>query len=137
MSGKRQNTHITGNVGLYFVCYKLSAMGWNVMPTARNAKGIDIIAYNSNMTKMISIQVKTLNKKANVFVNNKSENITGKYWIIVNNIEKEPRSFILLSSEVKKRLSYGIGKSGKVAYWLPLKRYKEFEERWERIGYAE
>jgi hypothetical protein len=29
---------ITGNVGLYYCCYRLSQLGWNVMPTARNAR---------------------------------------------------------------------------------------------------
>lgn len=37
---------ITGNVGLYYCCYKLSLLGWNVMPTARNARGVDIIVYS-------------------------------------------------------------------------------------------
>jgi hypothetical protein len=32
---------VTGNVGMYFAAYRLSQMGWNVMPTARNARGID------------------------------------------------------------------------------------------------
>ena len=137
MSGKQKKTQITGNVGLYFVCYKLSKMGWNVMPTARNAKGVDIIAYNSHMTRMISIQVKALSTETSVLVSNKAENITGDFWIIVNNVKKESRSFILLPSEVKRRLSYGTGKSGKVTCWLPLKKYVEFEDRWDRIGYAE
>ena len=35
------NPQVVGNVGLYYVCYKLSLQGWNVMPTARNARGID------------------------------------------------------------------------------------------------
>ena len=39
---------VTGNIGLYYVCYRLSRRGWNVMPTARNARGIDMIAYNKN-----------------------------------------------------------------------------------------
>ena len=33
---------ITGNIGLYYTCYQLSRLGWNVMPTSRNARGIDI-----------------------------------------------------------------------------------------------
>jgi hypothetical protein len=36
-----------GNVGLYYVCYRLSCLGWNVMPTARNARGVDILIYRS------------------------------------------------------------------------------------------
>ena len=30
------------------------------MPTARNARGIDIIAYNKNGTRFIGVQVKAL-----------------------------------------------------------------------------
>jgi hypothetical protein len=33
-----RNPQITGNLGLYYCCYKLSLLGWNVMPTARNAR---------------------------------------------------------------------------------------------------
>ena len=57
---------VVGNVGMYYACYKLSLLGWNVMPTARNAKGIDIVAYNQSGKKMIGIQVKTLSRKSAV-----------------------------------------------------------------------
>jgi hypothetical protein len=40
------NPQITGDVGLYRCCYKLSLLSWNVMHTARNARGVDIIAYS-------------------------------------------------------------------------------------------
>ncbi len=33
----RNRNQVVGNVGLFYVCYKLSRLGWNVMPTARNA----------------------------------------------------------------------------------------------------
>ncbi len=46
------------NAGLYYFCYQLSLCGWNVMPTARNARGVDIIAYNSDATRFIGVQVK-------------------------------------------------------------------------------
>lgn len=59
----KMNNRVTGNIGLY---YKLSVMGWNVMPTARNAKGIDVIAYNPNYSKCISLQIKTLSKRDTV-----------------------------------------------------------------------
>jgi len=39
-------SQLTSNVGLYHVCYQLAKRGWNVMPTSRNARGVDIIIYN-------------------------------------------------------------------------------------------
>ena len=65
MNGK-VNPQITGNVGLYYTCYELSRRGWNVMPTARNAKGVDIIAYNENADSYIGVQVKALKNKSAV-----------------------------------------------------------------------
>ena len=32
-----KDAQVTGNIGLYWTCYHLSRMGWNAMPTARNA----------------------------------------------------------------------------------------------------
>ena len=54
---------ITGNVGLYYYCYKLSLLGWNVMPTSRNARGIDIIAYSADASRFVGIPVKALSKR--------------------------------------------------------------------------
>lgn len=54
---------LTGNVGLYYCCYRLSLMGWNVMPTARNARGVDIIAYSRDASRFVGVQVKALSKR--------------------------------------------------------------------------
>ena len=62
----KKDTQITGNIGLYWTCFHLSLRGWNAIPTARNARGVDIIAYNSDCSRMISIQVKTLGKRSPV-----------------------------------------------------------------------
>ena len=31
---------VVGNIGMYYAAYRLSQQGWNVMPTARNARGV-------------------------------------------------------------------------------------------------
>ena len=54
---------IVGNIGLYYVSYRLSQLGWNVMPTARNAKGIDLVAYDLAGNTYRGIQVKSLSKR--------------------------------------------------------------------------
>ena len=55
-------TGIVGNTGLYYACYRLSALGWNVMPTARNTRGIDIVCFSVNGKTVRTIQVKSLTK---------------------------------------------------------------------------
>jgi len=128
-------TQVTGNIGLYYVCYHLSRLGWNVMPTARNARGIDVIAYDRTGTEFIGVQVKALTKRHPVPLGNSLDKIMGDFWVIVNNIEKEPRTYVLLPEEVKK-LAHRGEKDGRVSYWLQPKSYcvDEYLEAWDRIG---
>lgn len=63
-------------------------MGRNVMPTARNARGIDIIAYNKKGTEFIGVQVKSLSKRNPVPLGNSLEKIMGDFWLIVNKVAK-------------------------------------------------
>jgi hypothetical protein len=130
-------TQVTGNIGLYYACYKLSCMGWNVMPTSRNARGIDIIAYNKNATGFIGVQVKTLSKRNPVPLGNSLDKIMGKYWIIINNAAKEPNAFIMESDKVRG-LAQKNEKNGIISYWLDPKAYDkpEFKDAWGLIGHG-
>jgi hypothetical protein len=127
-------TQITGNVGLYYACYRLSRMGWNVMPTARNARGMDIIAYNSDGSRFIGVQVKALSKRNPVPIGTSLDKIMGDFWVIVNNVTNNPSAFVLLPAEVKERAHRG-EKDGRVSYWLQPSSYDraEFREAWDRI----
>lgn len=142
MSGDKFETHVTSNIGLYYACYKLSCMGWNVMPTARNARGIDIIAYNKSGTKFIGVQVKALSKRNPVPLGKSVDKLMGDFWIIVNDVgvkdvQAKPNAFIMSPDEVRKSAHRGV-KNGKVSYWLQPKSYDifDFKEAWQRIGYG-
>ena len=127
---------LTGNVGLYYCCYHLSFLGWNVMPTARNARGVDIIAYNRDASRFIGIQVKSLSKRAPVPLGTSLDKIMGDFWIIVNKVATpNPSSFVLLPSEVCERAHCG-EKDGRISYWLQPRDYEQesFREAWGRIG---
>lgn len=129
------NAQLTGNVGLYFVCYKLSLLGWNAMPTSRNARGIDILAYDVDCTRKVAIQVKTLSKRNPVPLGNSIEKLMGDFWVIINNVSVQPATYVMLPSEVKERAHRG-EKDEKVSYWLQPKTYElpVFCEAWHRIG---
>lgn len=130
----KRSTQIVGNSGLYFACYALSQRGWNVMPTARNARGIDIIAYDADATSFRALQVKALSKKAPVPLGQSLDKVMGDFWIIINNLATEPQSFILTPDEVKARAHRG-EKDGRVSYWLQPRDYavEEFRDGWSRI----
>jgi len=112
-------------------------MGWNVMPTARNARGIDIIAYNKEGTDFIGVQVKALSKRNPVPLGNSLDKVMGDFWLIVNNVSKEPNVFVLLPEEVKA-LAHRGEKDGRISYWLQPTSYDkpQFKEAWQRIGFG-
>lgn len=131
------DTQVTGNIGLYYVCYHLSRMGWNVMPTARNARGIDLIAYDRTGTEFIGVQVKALTKRAPVPLGSSLDKIMGDWWVVVNNIGKEPSTYVLRPDEVRN-LAHRGEKDGRISYWLQPSSYcvDEYKEAWERIGHG-
>lgn len=131
------DAQVTGNVGLYYVCYKLSMMGWNVMPTARNARGIDIVIYSRDAEKFLGIQVKALSKRDAVPIGSSVDKVMGDFWVIVNRVSTQPHAYVMSPEEVRS-LCHRSG-SDKPSYWLEAKDYavETFEEKWERIGYGE
>ncbi len=131
------NPQITGNVGLFYCCYHLSLLGWNVMPTARNARGIDIIAYDNTGTEFIGVQVKALSKRNPVPLGTDIEKIMGDFWIIVNNLSNKPTAFIMKPAEVRERAHRG-EKDGRVSFWLQPPAYDQplFREAWDRLPSA-
>jgi hypothetical protein len=130
------NQQTVGNIGLFYVCYCLSRMGWNVMPTARNARGIDMVIYSQDASRKLTIQVKTLSKASPVPLSNKLEHLFADFVVVCRHVLKEtPECFVLTPDEVRNLAHKGV-KDGKVSYWLQPRAYstEEFRERWERIG---
>lgn len=106
------------------------------MPTARNARGIDIVIYSQDATKKHTIQVKTLSKTGSVFLGDKLERLYGDFVIVCRNVASDtPECFIFTPEEVRL-LAHKSDKAGKKSYWLQPKKYAtdEFREKWERIG---
>lgn len=131
----KSDPQLTGNVGLYYCCYHLSLLGWNVMPTARNARGVDVIAYSQDASRFIGVQVKALSKRNPVPLGTNLEKCMGDFWVIVNRVTTNPTSFVLLPKEVK-RLAHRGERDGRVSYWLQPTAYDtdKFREAWGRIG---
>ena len=132
----RLRPQVVSNVGLYYAAYCLSRMGWNVMPTSRNARGVDILAYDMSARRYRSIQVKTLSKRVPVPLGKSIDRFMGDWWIIVAKIATgNPESFIMKPGEVR-RLAVRTKQAAVPWYYLPPTRYDtdKFREAWARIG---
>ena len=132
-----RSSQVTGNVGLYYVCYQLAKRGWNVMPTSRNARGVDIIIYNHDASKRHTIQVKSLTKKgAAVPLGGSLDSLQmNDYIIICSSVyTAQPEVFIVKPIEItNKMLKKRINEKGKISYWFSSSEYEKFAGRWEII----
>lgn len=127
-----------GNIGLFYVCYRLSRMGWNVLPTSRNAKGVDLVIYSSDAKKTLTIQVKALSKQDPVPLGPSLDNLIADFVVVCTHVVKpgtEPVCFVLKPKEVHDLVAVN-EKDGKKSHWLQPKQYavEKFRDKWNRIG---
>lgn len=114
------SNQITGNIGLYYACFHLSTIGWNVMPTARNAAGIDIVAYDGEGVAFRGIQVKTVRGRNAVPLGSTLNKVMGDFWIIVRLPKAgrpgSPQCFVMTPAEVRAGATSNRGSGSNGAY---------------------
>jgi len=123
---KKNPKQLTGNVGLYHVCYQLAKRGWNVLPTSRNARGPDLIIYSQNGKKTYKIQVKSLSKWNHIMPGAKENFTMSDFVIICTNVYEEiPKLYIAKTGELYKSTN----KHG----WINKKKYVKYRDNWKII----
>ncbi len=107
---------VVGNVGLFYVCYRPSLRAWNVMPTTRNARGIDIVIYSQDATLTYTVQVKTLSKRSPVPLGGNLDKLFGDFFVICSSaVTDKPECFVLTPAEVRSRAHRG-EKDGRISF---------------------
>lgn len=81
------------------------------------------------------MQVKVLTKQNLVLLGNSLDKIMGDYWLIINNVGKEPNAYVMKPEEIRS-LAHRGKKNGIVSYWLQSTSYDtpEFREAWHSTG---
>ena len=120
----KNNNQLTSNVGLYYVCYELSKRGWNVMITARNARGVDIVMYSQDANKMKTIQVKSSTES--ILPTVRIEYPIADYLIIITKVYRRDRDiYICNKDKIKDEIEKGL---------IQRSSYKHFKNNWKSIG---
>jgi hypothetical protein len=131
------NAHqLTGNAGLYYICWQLSRRGWHAMPTVRNARGSDLMITDSAESVFLGIQSKALSKRNPVPLGTSLETLRSDWWIITIHANgPHPQCFILTLGEVKATAKRG-EKDGRISYWLQPTAYDrdDYRDAWQRLG---
>jgi hypothetical protein len=87
---------------MYYACYQLSKLGLNVMPTARNAKGADILAYTADQKTFLTFQVKAMTKRSNISLGKSLDSVTCDWWLVVVNVYDEPTTYVMTPDEIRE-----------------------------------
>lgn len=126
------------NGGLCDCCDHLSLPGWEVMPIARHARGVDIVADFGDATHELAIQVKALSTRNAVRLGTMLDGTIGDFWVITMNVADSSQSAcILLPWEAKSRVR-SLDKDGTVPFWLRPSDFEQaqFDEKRELIDYG-
>src|SRR5215207_3370746 len=125
---------VIGNIGLYYICYELCRRGWNVMPTSRNARGIDIVIYSQDGKRKQTIQAKSVTKRSPVPIGSSLYNLFADYLVVCRNVLKSPELFITSIDKIKPNIHKGTNEKGRISYWLQQKSYEPYKDNWDEIG---
>jgi hypothetical protein len=125
---------IVGNAGLYYVCYELTKLGWNVLPTSRNARGVDLVIYNEDATQTHTLQVKALSELDAVPLGPSLDHLIAEYLVVCTHVMTvKPAAFVMHTSDVIAQAHLD-GQPPKASYWLEPKSYKGHPAGWDLIG---
>ena len=104
------------------------------MPTSRNARAIDNVAYTGDGDRYSGVQVKALSKRSAVGLGNSQDKVGGDFWIIVVGATSIPVANVMTADEVRTMATRDRGPNG--AYWLEPKTYEQgvFREAWGRLS---
>ncbi len=135
--GKRLPRRLVRNAGVFYVCRRLSLMGWDAMPATRYAKGPNVVIEREDAEKdaeiVLRLKVRNLSKRDPVPLG-ENPHVDADWVVVCTEVRTDnPRCFVMTPDEVVKFANRD--KHGK-NHWLEPAQYdsKEFAERWDRLG---
>lgn len=146
---KLESTQV-GIAGEYYVAAELSVRGYVASITLRNSRGIDILASNADVTRTVSIQVKTSKGgQPRWMLGKKSESFASRdhfyAFVILSPIGQRPEFYIVPSEVVASTVSTdhatwlkGTKKDGSAHKDSNMRIFRDdvgqFKEAWNLLG---
>jgi hypothetical protein len=130
---RKLTQRLVRNAGVFYVCYRLSQMGWDAQPSMRYAKGPNVVIDSEDRERTWRLKVRSLSKRAPVPLG-KDPKIDADWVVVYIGVSTDsPRCYVMTPGEVSDLANRD--KQGD-NYWLEIAQYdtEEFAERWDRIG---
>jgi hypothetical protein len=131
---KKLPQRLVHDAGVFYVCHRLSQMGWYAQPSMRYAKGPNVVVIDSeDGERTWRVKVRSLSKRAPVPLG-KDPRIDADWVVVCTRARTDsPKCYVMASAEVSELANRD--KRGD-SYWLEPPQYdtQKFAERWDRIG---
>ncbi len=141
---------LTGIAGEYFVAAELSRRGYIASISLRNTRGIDVLATNQDATRAITVQCKTNQRGAKIWIlNRKCEDFfaDNHYYVFValRSADERPSFHIVpskivatVTKESHQRWSRTPGRGGRQHLDNDVRNFTDYEDayldKWDLLG---
>lgn len=119
----------SGSEGVFLVCAELARRGFIVSPTARNAKGADILVTDPECTRAFTVQVKTNAESSNFWLVDKPKGPGSACMIYVlvnlNGHRRPPDFYVVPSADL--RAATKVDRDGE---WPSFYRDERYKGKW-------
>ena len=131
----QRTQHMTGSMGLHYVCYRLAERCWNVSVSKMSNRDRNEGSCKRRDGKSITFQTQSQGRKLAIQLNSGLSKITKQVLIAVVNLDfDEPEVYIFTADEARTKMIEQ-GKPGFIRGFIEVRDYDtdEFRDRWDKL----
>ena len=129
----QRTQHMTGSMGLHYVCFRLSEYGWNVLVSKEKVTDPNQGSCWWKDGKSITFQTQSQGRKSAIQLNGGLSKIAKQFLIAVVNLDfGEPEVYIFTADEARTKM---IEQGKPVRGFIEVRDYDtdEFRDRWDKL----
>ena len=129
-----KNLHkVSGNIGLYYVCYQLSVHDWRVLVSKRNMSCPNHGRCWKVRGQVVSFQTTNQREKGPIQFDGGHEKITEDFLIsVVNSDTGKPEVYVFTADEARDNMEPS-GRLGRHFIEVPVYDTEAFRGRWDKL----
>jgi len=124
-----EDKQLIGNAGIFYVSYKLTTLGWNVLITSRNTKGPDMVIISRSGKEQHTVQIKSsIRNCRTVNVGNPKNFRMSDFAVLCVNLKSgDPSMYISKTTDF-------ILNSSKAGHYIKPKDYIKYKNNFKVLG---
>ena len=127
----QRTQHMTGSMGLHYVCYKLAERCWNVSVSKMSNRDRNEGSCKRRDGKSITFQTQSQGRKLAIQLNGGLSKITKQFLIAVVNLDFDvPEVYIFTADEARDKM---VEQNNRGFIEVKIYDTEEFRDRWDKL----